>query len=535
MKKRGVLFVAGLILAIILLVPAGKKDDGGNTVVTGYVSAVAATASPTVTATPKPTATPRPTATPTPRPTATPVPSATPTPLPKPSYMIADYKGESIVIGKEYDTKNLEVTMYYDDGSYEIVDTYDISGRKVTELGTNKFIVLYRGLIADFYVTGKKAVDVSASCSRFSYSVGNAPDERDLTVSIFYSDGTSEIVDDYIVSPNTVSKVGSQELTIVSRGLSTKINVWGEQVKKIKSVSVSWDSSYKPITGEVISKKDLSVMAVYEDYTYERVSTYQLLTSQFANPGENEIKIAYRGLSATTKVQVEARVATEIRAEYKGPAVYVGEEPDRSKIEVYVKFNNGRETKVEDYSMKPELIEIPGENKIRITYDKLGTDIYVKGEAEPEPDFEHASNVDLESDFGDFNVAVAVPKRLGTDDILDVQTLKKNKVKKLMKKLKITGDYVAFDVQFVDDDNEAELPLPLRITIPDEFDIDYTYLYYSSNVRTQAAMLKINKNDEKNYIEPNLFSKVGTYILVCDPTVEMTEDEREEYLEKKNR
>ena len=48
-------------------------------------------------------------------------------------------------------------------------------------------------------------------------------------------------------------------------------------------------------------------------------------------------------------------------------------------------------------------------------------------------------------------------------------------------------------------------------------------------------MLKINKNDEKNYIEPNLFSKVGTYILVCDPTVEMTEDEREEYLEKKNK
>ena len=181
------------------------------------------------------------------------------------------------------------------------------------------------------------------------------------------------------------------------------------------------------------------------------------------------------------------------------------------------------------------MIENAGENKIRITYDKLGTDIYVKGAEEPEPDFDHASVVELDSDYGTFTVAAAVPKRLGDDDILDVKVLKKSKVKKLMKKLKITGDYIPIEIEFIDDDNEAELPLPLRITLPEEFNIKYTYLYYSSNVRTQGCRLGIEIDEKNNSVEPKLFSKVGTYILVCDPTVEMTEDEREAYIEQNSK
>ncbi|MBO4498025.1 MAG: hypothetical protein J5739_07465, partial [Lachnospiraceae bacterium] len=188
--------------------------------------------------------------------------------------------------------------------------------------------------------------------------------------------------------------------------------------------------------------------------------------------------------------------------------------------------------KVNDYTMHPDAIEYAGDNKIRITYDKLGTDIYVRGVEEPEPDFDHASSVDLDSDFGEFTVAVATPKRLGDDEILDVKTYKKSKVKKLMKKLKITGSYIAFEVQFEDADYEAELPLPMRITIPDEFDLDSTYLYYSAT-RTQAARLAIERDSKTNSIQPALFSKVGTYILVCDPLIEATDDERDEALKEK--
>ncbi len=510
MKKQGVLFIAALIIAIILLVPAGRKDDPSSTGT--LINAVAATSAPTSTSTPTPT--------------------VTPTPTPKPTYLLAEYKGTSIPIGKEFDSKNLEVTLYYDDSSTEKVDDYDISGKKVTEVGENKFVVIYRGLTATFYVTGKKVIGISASISRYTYSVGNGPDARDLTVVLSYSDGSTEETFDYVVTPPTITATGSRELTVVSHGQSTKISVWGEEVKAMRSLSVSWDASYKPITDETITKKDISVIAVYSDYSTERVTTYELVTNRFSNAGENELKVSYRGMIATTKIEVEAKVATEIRAEYKGPAVYVGEAPDRKDIEVYVKFNSGRELKVNDYTMHPEEIEYDGDNRIRITYDKLGTDIYVRGVAEPEPDFDHAASVDLDSDFGEFSVAVATPKRLGSEDILDIKTYKKSKVKKLMKKLKITGSYIAFEVQFEDADYEAELPLPMRITIPDEFDLDSTYLYYSAT-RTQGARLAIERDSKTNSIQPALFSKVGTYILVCDPLIEATDDERDEALKEK--
>ncbi|MCR5431285.1 MAG: bacterial Ig-like domain-containing protein [Lachnospiraceae bacterium] len=514
---RGVLFMAGLVLATVFLAFAGNKD--GRMGSDDIISVEAATTTPT----------------PTSKPTVTVTPTPTPMPTPKPLYLVASYSGGAVVVGKEYDKKLLDVTLYYDDGTTEKLDTYDVSGIKVTAEGENKFVIIYRGMVANFYVYGKKVIGVSANLSRYNYSLGNGPDEKDLTVFLSYSDGSSDVTDEYIVSPSTVQKIGNQELTVASHGYTTKISVWGEEVKAVQSVSVSWDASYKPITGEIITKKDVSVIAVYKDYSTERVTSFELVTQRFSNPGENELKVAYRGVVATTKIEVEAKVVTDIRAEYKGPGVYVGEAPDPANIEVYVTFNDGREVEVDDYTMKPEMIEYPGENKIRITYDKVGTDIYVTGVAEPEPDFDHASAVELESDYGNFSVAVAVPKRLGDDEMLDVTTMKPSKVRKLMKKLKITGDYIPFDLQFIDDDNEAELPLPLRITIPSEFNIKYTYLYYSSNIRTQACRLGIEIDEKNNCLEPELFSKVGTYILVCDPTIEMTEDEREEFLQEESK
>lgn len=510
MKKREILFILGLVAALVLLIPQGKKNVDGGSVV--CINAIAATTTPT--------------------PTATLTPTATPTPTPKPSYLSADYKGGSVPIGQEIDTKQLTVTLYYDDSTTETIDSYDISGKKVTEVGENKFVIIHRGLTATFYVWGKKVIGVSASCSRFSYSVGNGPDERDLTVTLTYSDGSSELTDEYVVSPAVLTKQGSQELTVISKGQTTKLMLWGDEAKSMKSLSVSWDASYKPITDEVITKKCLSVIAVYSDYSTERVTSYELVTQRFANAGENELKVAYRGMTATTKIQVEAKVATDIRAEYKGAAVYVGEAPSRDDIEVYVKFNDGRELKVTDYTLRPEEIEYEGENKLRVTYDKLGTDIYVKGVAEPEPDFDHASSVDLDSDYGEFTVAVATPKRLG-DDLLAVKTYKKSKVRKLMKKLGLTGDYIAIDIQFEDENNEAELPLPMQITVPEKFDIDCTYLFFSSNVRTQAARLSTEVDKKNKTIKPELFSKVGTYILVCDPLLDASADERDEALKGK--
>jgi len=506
MKKKGLIFIAVLICAIIVLVPAGKKDNGGDT--TAYVNAVAATTTPTAT--------------------------PTPTPTPKPLFLLASYTGDSVVIGQNYDEKKLEVTLYYDDGTTETLSTYDVSGKKVTTDGENKFLVIYKGLTTYFYVTGKKAVGVSATLTRYTYSIGNGPDAKDLIVTLNYSDGSSETTDEYSVTPATIMKEGSQELTIISHGQSTKVSVWGEQIKTMRSLSVSWDANYKPITDEILQKKDISVIAVYSDYSTERISSYELVTQRFSNAGENELKVAFRGFTATTKIEVEARIATDIRAEYKGSALYVGDSPSREDIEVYVKFNDGRELKVDDYTMLPEAIEYQGENKIRITYDKVGTDIYIRGVEEPEPDFDKASTVELDSDYGSFSVALAVPKRLEGEELLDVDTLKKSKVKKLMKKLKITGDYIPFEVEFINDDNESELPLPLRITIPEEFNIKYTYLYYSANVRKQGCRLGIVADEENNWIEPELFCKVGTYILVCDPTVDMSEDERDEYLEQKS-
>ena len=81
MKKQGALFIAALIIAIILLVPAGRKDDPSSTGT--FINAVAATSAPTSTSTPTPT--------------------VTPTPTPKPTYLLAEYKGTSSPIGQEFD------------------------------------------------------------------------------------------------------------------------------------------------------------------------------------------------------------------------------------------------------------------------------------------------------------------------------------------------------------------------------------------------------------------------------------------------
>lgn len=527
-KKKESIFLA-VVLAAVVLVMAGSLI-GGSALEGGIVTAQAAETTPTAdpqkpTPSVTPTQAPPPTPTPITRVGATPTPSPKPTEAPKPLFIVASYKGDSLPVGEELDKSLIEVMLYYSDNTSEQVYGYDLSDTRVTKLDTNRFVVIYKGLTSDFFVTGKKVVSINPLLTRYSYSVGNAPDSRDLTVTVTYSDGSSAVIDKYAIAPTAFTKAGSQELTVTYMGVTAKTGVYVEQAKTVKTLSVSYDTKVKPITDTSVDRGDLTVTALYTDYSTERITTYELLTEKFTGTGENTVKVAYHGVTAETKVEVEAKVAESIRAEYKGSAICVGEEIPKDDLKVYVTFNDGKERLVDDYTMLPTMITYVGENKIRITYDKAGCDVMVNGLEAAPPDFDYASGQTVEAGDYSITISTALPKKI-EQDATETVFVKKSKLKKLMKRIGVTGEYIAFSYAFTNDDYESELPLPVRMTVPEEFDTDYTYLFYTPNMKTTAARINIEFNKDGDI--DTTFYKVGTYILVYDPDLYATDEEKEE-------
>lgn len=557
MRKKEWLILAGALLlaSLSVLIGSPAKKQGGF-ISTARVSAESASITPasgsavSVTPAASPSVSPAVTSggavsgtpTPTTKPTATPIPltgipSGSPTPTaagPSANAVLtgidAFYLGDSVEIGDDIDKKKLKVNALYDDGSYqELTGGYEVPDTKVTVLGTNKFLVVYRGHTAVFYVQGMKLDSIMAECMKFGYGLYNGLSTRDLTVMAIYSDGSSRQLtkEQYTYEPVIFSTSGVQNVTVKYKGKTAQFTVMVNQEKAIKSLSVSYEDPEITI-GEEINREKLVVTAVYNDETFstERIETYSTDVTKFEKVGENTLNVRYRGLSASCTFNVIARTITGLSAKYIGEDIEVGDEVQRKDLEVKVTYNQTFEAVTDDYGIYDTVIRYIGENQIKIFIGDRSTNVIVNG-IEPLPiDFSYVSEFPVRSGEYSFIISTAIPKRLPQDAVAGT-IFKKTKLTKAYRKLKTkTGWYCGIDFEFKDDNNEVYLPVAVRIQVPAGMEPEYTELYYTPNRKSIVG--KMNKKIvDENTFEVLVF-KTGIYMIVYDPESYKEEPEEPE-------
>lgn len=462
---------------------------------------------------------------------ADPTPTPTPTPMPiVPVLLVAEYTGPTVVVGEKIPLDDLHVLLYYNDGTDEALtrDDYILSDETVKAVGENKVTIVYKGMSTQFFIQGKKIQNLYVSNSKQIIYKGNMLDERDVSVTATYTDGSAEQITDGIVFvPEKLTELGSQEVVVQYNGLSASVGVTVQEAPELNSITLSYDGKGVKSDSK-IKKRDLTVYAIYTNGNVERLSTYNLDTPSIHDVGKGFIRVSYQGKTAEAEVNVEQKSITSLRAEYKGGVVELNREFDYSQLYVYLVYDDDMEERTEDYVVYQRFIKYIGENTIKVYAKSLTATFVVKGVEAKEPTFDYVSLFTIDNDEVSFDVATAIPAFIPESGVTG-KLVKNSKLRKIIGRIGVheTGQYVGFSYSFENEDDEDELPLNVRITLPDEFEAEYTDLYYSPNLKSIVA--KMNKMDilEENKIETTLF-RAGTYILVYDPEAYITEEPEED-------
>ena len=435
------------------------------------------------------------------------------TPTPKPELLSASYSGPTVLVGEEYDKTYLTVTISYSDGSSEMVTDYTVSSDTVLKRGMNTIIVMYKDMTAKAYVYGRELLSISASPVKYEYGVGNMPDSKDFTVMGTFSDGSIEVInDEFTISPERLETTGKQEVTISYGGKETTCYVFGKDCGKVLSINVSYN---KPnmVTNMKINRSDITVMAVYNDLSTERITTYTLERDIYYDSGKQPLTVTYGGVTKSINIEVIERYIVGIKAEYTGGVVIVGRKFRNADMHVYLQYVDGEFVETDDYTVHTRKIKYIGNNVVTVYYgDKFSANVVIEGTELIKPNFDYVSSGKATNGNDTLKIKTAIPRYL-SEDCIEITDVTKKQIKKAYRKLKLkSGEYIAFDYEFVNADDELELPLTARITIPEDYDMEHTFLYYTPN--RKSIMGRINKtviNDRT--FECTIF-KAGTYLLV---------------------
>ncbi len=545
-KKERLTFIVALLLltfAVVIGKPANIGDDHYYAVLAdsdpavtsgaaiSVTSGAAVTSSPTPTTEPtgtptptaEPTATPIPTPTATPTPTPTPKPTSTPTPTPTGEPIVYSigcyYKGGAIEVGEKINPDDIVVNAHMSNGSVEAVpaDEYTISDMVVSKVGSNRIVIIYKGYSDYFYVFGIELKSISIETERSFFGQYNGIDERDLTVTATYSDGSTKIITKgYTIEPFRFEKTGTQYVTVKYKTCEASLPVFVNATKPVKTLSVSY-SGGDLVQDHEIDRADLTVVAVYNDSTLstERITTYSMQEKSFAATGEQTLTVEYMGVTGTCKINVIAKKIVGMKAEYTGGEVEVGYEFVSSEMHVYLIYNDESEKEIDDYMIYDPIIRYLGENVLRIYHGDFNTTCKIKGIEVAPPDFTYTSDFSIKSGKRKFTISAAIPKRLG-QDCIEGTLVKKTKLTKAFRKLKSkTAWYCAFNIAFSDEDYDVFYPLTVRISVPYDIEPEYTDLYYTPNRKSILGRMakEITKDGE---IEVMIFRE-GTYLIVYDP------------------
>lgn len=445
--------------------------------------------------------------------------AATPTPIPSPTpipviveAIYASYTGGSVSIGDTISEEDISVTAWMSDGSMEEITEYVLSSRKVLLDGVNTFTVVYKGKMATFIVYGRKAQQISAAYYGGTISVGNSVGRENISVSVYFSDGSYENVEDYILSNHIINTVGTQKVQVNYGGLNTSFDVIGIAAKPVVALYVDYHGS-EVIQGNKIPEKDIVVTATYSDGSAERIYNYVVSPEIITEVGGNQVLVSYHGQTEIISVDCVVKTLMGMKAEYNGETVEVGRYVDPVDIKVTASFDDGSEEEVTDYSLLGSKISVVGNNTVIVVYNGKRSEIVVRGTPRTAPNYDYAASFTVKNDKKkQATVKIALPKMLSTD-VLTGRSLKSSTISGLLGKAwSDDAEYIAFDIILQDETKDNIFPLTMKIKLPSSFKMEYTSVYYTPNRKTIAGQMDAEILS-KTELEVTFYYS-GTYILV---------------------
>lgn len=421
----------------------------------------------------------------------------------------AYYMGESVVVGKSIDKSNLVVEAIYDDGTLVTIYDYKLTSEIVTSAGENTFVAIYKNKPAKFTVMGKKVIEVNAFYTGDLVSIGNSVDLRDIMATATYSDYSSETITDFTLANRVITKTGINTITLIYNGVTTRFEVYGTEPKSVEHLTAIYDGSGVAI-GEAVNPRELTVMAIYTDGTSEVINNYVLSPDKVTAAGAQQVTASFRGKKATFTVVGIQKTVTSIKVTYNGKAVAIGNTVRAKDIEVIATYSDGTTSKITSFNILSPSFTYEGYQTVTVEASGCTADFTVEVVSQQSTDYSNATVFNATNGKHTAKVSLALYDSEDKDKITGT-SVTPSLVRNVLKRSAKYNYYIAFDVELLDENMDAEFPLTMKITIPSEYKIQGCKVYYTPNKKSVIGELNTVTNGT-NEIICTIYNP-GTYIL----------------------
>ncbi|MBS7264427.1 MAG: bacterial Ig-like domain-containing protein [Eubacteriales bacterium] len=343
-------------------------------------------------------------------------------------------------VGEGLDTTGMEVTATFEDGSKEVLESYNVVYNFNEETDSSEVTVSY-GSASQKYnvkVIGIKEIAIETPAKTTTYeraSIGSVFAPEGLSIKVTYNDGTTAVkaLGSFKLEHDAL-KVGDNVITINFFGAKTNFTINVINVVSIKIDAL--DKTYR--YGGEISDKDISdkITCVYSDgseksYADAKINATFEKEYDLTKAGEIEVKVKLTAsaydidCSATTTAKVEAPASVEADTSLAKLEYNVDDRFSTEGLIVSYVYADGKKVilKADDYTVKYDFSE-PGEQKVTVTdkYAGLSASFMatVKGTAKPtttKPATTAASSGGCKSVIG-AGAAIAIVSVIGAGVVL---------------------------------------------------------------------------------------------------------------------
>lgn len=434
----------------------------------------------------------------------------------------ATYTGGSVEVGKEVDPDDVVVTAYYEvfngyttmTKSERVKSGFMILPNMVTASGTNKMTVLYEGQVAQFHVTGKTVVNIVADYDGGEVTIGKSFAREEVTVTAYYSDGTSGEIDDFTLYSTLVTEKGLNTYPVVYGEKVSFIYVIGKEPLAVTELIANYTGD-DLIVGSYVSKSDISVFAIYNDGSVQTLKSFNISPNTITKQGKNLITVSFGGVSEEIEVWGLKKEIVDIEVKYIGAGAIVGTEVPKEDIQVIATYNDGSTAEIGEFEITGALIEDIGENVVVVFCDDFIEFILVNGVEGFVAKYDYNITTYLFSnDFASYSKAVLGFSEPGLEDKFRIEPLDDVVARRVVQRVVPTEEYIPFIVAYDDDEMVTKFPMAMKVTLPYGYDPDRFGVYYTPNQRTIMAKLDGKFLDEERTEYEFIIYEPGAYILV---------------------
>jgi len=425
------------------------------------------------------------------------------------SSITAVYTGDSVMVGQSIEADKLTVMGLYSDGSYVKLTEYSLSTYVVKEVGNNIIKVTGEGVSGTFTVVGKEVMYMDAYYEETSVTVGEQLDLKKISVLVYYSDGSSETVMDFVLSHTAVTQIGQNEFLVSYGDVSTKLYVTGREEKRPQTLYAMYTGP-DVIVGNAPKRTDFYVSVIYSDNTMEEITSFELTPGVIQKEGNNTVVVSFGALSEKVTVVGLAKTVESITAEYVGFPIVIGKSVASEDIKVTATFNDGTKDQVTNFTLSNSVVYQIGDNLITVFCDGQTAYINVRGVEAEIIDYDNSAEALIKEGKASSQVILAVGSKADPNNV-QIEKVDAQYVKKAMNRLLQTDKYMAFEVTFLDPEMDVFLPMTMKVSVPEGYDKDNFAVFYTPNRKTIMAQMNGEFLRDGTY-EFKMFQP-GTYII----------------------